>query len=665
MKRVLVVDDDTMNLILAEDALTGSYEVFTANSGKEALLWLEENTADMIIMDIEMEDINGIDTVKLIKEDARWSHIPVIFLTANTDPKTEISCLKTGADDFITKPFVPMVMKTRVDRIMELYKLRYGLEKELEEKSRQLEMMTMHSIMSIANTIDAKDKYTSGHSTRVAKCSVAIAERLGWSKEELQNLQYVALLHDIGKIGVPDAVLNKPSRLTSDEFDIIKKHPSIGKEILKEIHTIPHVQEGALFHHERFDGNGYPYGLKGTNIPLYARIVCIADAYDAMSTDRVYRKHVSTEKMISEYERCRGSQFDPELTDIFIEMLKEGYAVDDTPLQEEFAETRDLLLDSVLKGYRNEAVNLSMMDFLTGLYNKAYAQIHVEDLLHSGHTGALFMMDLDDFKHINDAYGHIIGDKVLKVFADIMKNAASDNDVLCRVGGDEFIMFNIDMNSREAAAERAEKIINPPEELIAEVPMFKDFLSSIGIAFAQKGDDFLSLFKKADKALYFAKRNGKKTYHFFENSDYESEASSYNVDISNIRSIVEGRMDFSKGAFNLAYGEFQKVYNFIVRYMERRTQDTQILLLTVKNQKKEFSDIPHREQAMSELEQAISTSLRNSDVYTRYSSSQYIVILMDISEENGKMVSQRITSSFKKLHPSDAYVVHSEICRIN
>lgn len=665
MRHILVVDDDRLNLRIAKDALSENYRVSTTDSGEKALLWLEGNSADMILMDIEMKGMNGIETVKLIKEDVRWSHIPIVFLTATIDPNVEIICLQAGADDFITKPFVPMVMKSRIDRIMELYELRYGLERELLKKTKQVEMVTMHSIMSIANTIDAKDKYTSGHSIRVAKCAVAIAKKLGWSEEEQQHLRYVALLHDIGKIGIPDAVLNKPSRLSDEEFDMIKKHPVIGGEILKEIHTIPHVQEGALFHHERYDGKGYPHGLKGRDIPLYGRIVCIADTYDAMSTDRVYRKKISTEQIIAEYERCKGTQFDPNLTSLFVRMLKSGFTVEDDDALEENQTEGNILLDTVLKECMEEVANISMTDSLTGLYNKAYAQSHVEDLLRTEHQGAMFMMDLDNFKHINDAYGHIIGDQVLKIYAGVMRKVASGADILCRVGGDEFIMFNTDLDSREAAAEKGKKIIKILAEDVRKLPIASDVSTSIGIAFTKPGDDFTTLYKKADKTLYFAKQNGKNNYHFYEDSESETEDSANHVDINNIRNIMQGRMDFSKGAFNLAYGEFQKVYNFIARYMGRGTQEVQILLMTVKNRRPGTPDLAGQEEVMAALERAISTALRSSDVYTRYSSSQYIVILMDASIDNGRKIAERIMNGFYKLQKSDAFEVQSDICEMD
>lgn len=186
---------------------------------------------------------------------------------------------------------------------------------------------TVNFIMSTANIIDARDGYTGGHSKRVAYVAVAIAREMGMTQEELDNMRTVALLHDIGKVGVPDSILNKPSRLTEQEFAQIRLHTTVGGNILKDMDFIPHVQEGALYHHERYDGTGYPFGLKGENIPLYARIICVADAYDAMSTDRIYRSRMSQQEIIAELRKCRGSHFDPAIAALFIQMLQGGFNV--------------------------------------------------------------------------------------------------------------------------------------------------------------------------------------------------------------------------------------------------------------------------------------------------------------------------------------------------
>lgn len=199
------------------------------------------------------------------------------------------------------------------------YRTKKIIQKQLEYKA-----ITLESIEAIARTIDAKDSYTNGHSTRVGKYSKLIAISLGLSEEEVENIYYIALLHDIGKIAIPDNILNKPSRLTDEEFSIMKSHTTRGAIILSSISTIPHIIEGAKSHHERYDGTGYPEGLKGEDIPFIARIICCADCYDAMATKRVYKEPYEKERIIEEFNRCSGTQFDPNIARVVVQMIKDG-----------------------------------------------------------------------------------------------------------------------------------------------------------------------------------------------------------------------------------------------------------------------------------------------------------------------------------------------------
>ena len=193
-----------------------------------------------------------------------------------------------------------------------------------EERAKKIEEMSFQTIQTLANAIDAKDPYTKGHSTRVSQYSVLIAEELGWDPDRISDLRYAALLHDIGKIGVPDSILNNPKRLTEVEYSIIKSHTTMGSDILRDRTMIRSAEDVARSHHERYDGRGYPMGLKGTDISEEARIVAIADAFDAMSSNRIYRKACDPEYIRHELEQGRGAQFDPEYAGIFLELLQEG-----------------------------------------------------------------------------------------------------------------------------------------------------------------------------------------------------------------------------------------------------------------------------------------------------------------------------------------------------
>ena len=312
---ILIVDDSEISLRVAESILEKNYSIRTAHSGEEALKFLKDNLPKMILLDLHMPGgIDGRETMHLIQWDKTWRNIPIIILTAANDPNVERECLMLGAVDFIAKPFMPVVLQSRIARILKLM-----------ETQNHMEEMTLNSILIIANIIDMKEEYTAGHSKRVAQISTAIARQLNWPEYEIQNIHYVALLHDIGKINIPDAIMNKPEKLSVEEFNVVKKHPIVGNNILKDIQMIKNVADGVLYHHERYDGRGYPYGLAGEAIPYYARIIAIADAYDAMTSDRFYRDKYPREKVIQEFEQGRGTQFDPDLTDLFLKMLHEGF----------------------------------------------------------------------------------------------------------------------------------------------------------------------------------------------------------------------------------------------------------------------------------------------------------------------------------------------------
>ena len=208
----------------------------------------------------------------------------------------------------------------------------------LEYAQKQIEMGN-ETILSIARTVDAKDSNTSQHSFRVSEYSVAIARRLNFSEEKCENLRKMALLHDIGKIGIPDAILNKPAKLTDEEYEIMKSHVIRGGEILKDFTMIENVQVGALYHHEKYDGTGYCHGLKGEEIPLEARIIGIADAFDAMTANRVYRRQLDLDFVISELKRCSGTQFDPKLVEILLSLIEDG-TIDVQRLYEKSKEDR-------------------------------------------------------------------------------------------------------------------------------------------------------------------------------------------------------------------------------------------------------------------------------------------------------------------------------------
>lgn len=667
MKHILVVDDNKANLAMAKQELTGDYQVTPVISGLQALQFLEKKIPDLILLDINMPEMDGKETMRRIREKSEWKKIPIIFLTADSTPETESECLEIGADDFIAKPFVPRVMRSRISRILELEDLRNDLETRLEQKTRQVEKVTLQSIMAIANTIDEKDAYTKGHSIRVAKCAEEIARRLGWDNASLQNLHYIALLHDIGKIGVPDSILNKPGSLTEEEYAVIKKHSVVGNEILKDIKMIENVGDGALYHHERYDGKGYPSGKSGEDIPIVARIICVADAYDAMTSNRVYKPKLSPEKVTEQFKLCSGSQFDPKICEIFVEMLDEGFTVQvsDEDERNTVADESGMLLHKVLSEYTTDIKNKAMTDVLTGLYNRSHTEELVNKLLSDGIPGSLFMIDMDNFKHINDTFGHIAGDKTLKIFAETLKATAGENDIVCRIGGDEFVVFFYALTDRSLIAQKASMIIEDLSKRLKNLGYDNVTSVSIGIAISPTdGDKFTTLYNNADKSLYYVKKNGKNSFHFFsDETDTKSFDDSVLIDISNVRGLIEGRTaDKSQsGLFSVGYNDFQQLYSFISRCVERNHRRVQTLLFTLANTDAAHPEAERMQNAMKLLESSVVSSLRNVDVGTQYSSSQYIVILLDASNDNGKMVAQRVIEHYYRSSSSAEIKLSYEI----
>lgn len=321
---VLVVDDSTMILSFIRRILEKTYTVKTAKSGEECLEYVKSNRPQLILLDMHMTGIDGLETLHHLKANEETSEIPVIILTGDQHSEIEVKCLHDGAMDFISKnPLVPGVVLQRVKNIISLTSLQKNLQTEVNRQTLQVKVLTREITEALSKTVDAKDHYTKGHSARVAKYSAEIARRMGKSSKEQEEIYYMGLLHDIGKIAVAGSIIRKNARLTDDEFEEVKEHPMAGYEILKTITVLPNLPLGAKYHHEHFDGSGYPDGLKGYQIPEVARIIAVADVYDAMTSKRSYSEIRPQSVVRAEIERCRGTYFDPDIANIMLQMIDE------------------------------------------------------------------------------------------------------------------------------------------------------------------------------------------------------------------------------------------------------------------------------------------------------------------------------------------------------
>ncbi len=434
MKRILVVDDNKLNCAVVKQALQTIYEVAIVHSGQEALDFLTQEKADLVLMDIEMPVMDGRETVAKMRENPDWAKLPVVFLTSESSAEIEAACLQAGADDFITKPFVPIVMITRISRILEIHELHKNLENELEIKTAQVERATRKSVT----------------------------------------------------------------------------------------------------------------------------------------------------------------------------------------------------------------------DALTGLYNRAYLEKTVSEAIDKGVKGALFMSDMDYFKQINDTFGHIVGDKVLQHFADILRKFSTEKDIVCRLAGDEFVGFYPNLLDKEVAAEKAENVIREFAEKMGDMGLASEASVSIGIIITDGMEGFKELYRKVDKSLYYVKKNGKNAYHFYDESSNKVKAVNTTVDLEYVSRMMESGLTEKKGPFSLAYTEFKQIYDFVSRYAARKKEAVQIVLFSMKLKDK-FGDL-YIEDVMGLFEKSLENVLRSVDAGTKYSSSQYVMIFMGADEENGRMIADRVRENFFALN---------------
>lgn len=340
---ILVVDDDSANLMIAQKILGKEFRMAAANSGTAALKYLEKNRPALILLDINMPNMDGFETFEKIRQIESMRVVPVIFLTAETGAETETRCFKVGAVDFVGKPFVADVLLSRVRRTLELEKYRNHLEEvvkeqaaQIEEKTKRITEMQEQTIIGMANLIESRDGSTGAHVKNTQKYIHLLAGELlkrGMFPDVLNDDYVVSIckaapLHDIGKIKIPDGILQKPAKLTDDEFTAMKKHTeysgNIIKDILGSLSDVRHVEiakDIAMYHHERWDGMGYPKGLKGDEIPLCARIMAVVDVFDALCSERCYKPPMRPiEKVLEILENGKGTQFDPMIVDVFLHM---------------------------------------------------------------------------------------------------------------------------------------------------------------------------------------------------------------------------------------------------------------------------------------------------------------------------------------------------------
>lgn len=344
-KVIMVVDDDYENQVLAQKILEDEYQIASADSGEMALAFIPKIKPSLVLLDLNMPGMDGIEVYRCMRERFGEECPPVIFLTADRRPEMEVTCFREGAADYIAKPFIPNIMLTRVKRTIELDELQKNLAHQVEEQTKAIRYQTRKMLKlqekivdGLATLIECRDGSTGTHVLNTRRYVAMISEKLlerGIYPEEItpefvKFLCEAAPLHDVGKIVVSDVILNKPAKFTEAEFNIMKRHASEGGKIVREIfgdEADPEFVKVAIdaikYHHEKWDGSGYPEGLKGQEIPMAARIMAVADVFDALVSERVYKDAMPVEEAFDIIVTSSGSHFDPRIVSAFVDMREE------------------------------------------------------------------------------------------------------------------------------------------------------------------------------------------------------------------------------------------------------------------------------------------------------------------------------------------------------
>lgn len=477
-----------------------------------------------------------------------------------------------------------------------------------------------------------------------------IAKNLGWTDQEIENIKSCAYLHDIGKIGIPDQILNKPGQLTDEEFNLIKQHPIIGQDILKDITIIPHLGEVTRSHHEHYDGTGYPDGLKGNEIPIQARIITLADSYDAMNSKRIYRNALSFNQIKEEIEKNAGTQFDPKITNVFLKLMDDGSLFnlehEIIPVQEN---TIDKFISDVVSTIKNQEETKNY-DYLTGLPVRSVGQKYIAIAMQKT-TGCLIFLDMDNLKKINDVYGHKAGDRALQSLGKLLLDIPLDK-ITCRMGGDEFLLFLPKVSIEETETIMSD-LIEQFKGIVENDHEIHFATLSAGMLMTTKNDNFEDACSKADKALYYVKQNGKNNYSFYNQIQHKN-TSNNTADLKQIAKSLHTSGSYT-GALSLDFREFTRHYEYIHQLMVRNHSCCYLVMVTMETVEDTLPYIEKIEEALTNMGEAIHKNIRKVDVCTRYSAMQYLIILSQPTEAEIPNIMTRIFMQYYKLQDSQNF----------
>jgi putative two-component system response regulator len=324
--KILIVDDDSIASMTLEALLSSEpYDLYFASNGLDGIATATTLHPDVILLDVMMPHMDGFEVCKHIRAVPDIANVPILLITSLDDQSSRIAGLTAGADDFITKPYNSVELFARLQTILRLNRYRRIAEQQLELENLHSELLIAYdkTIQGWSHALDLRDKETEGHTNRVTELTQKFACMTGFTEEQLAHVRRGSLLHDVGKLGVPDSILHKPDKLTEEEWGIMRLHPVYAYQWLSSIAFLLPALEIPYCHHEKWDGTGYPRGLKGEEIPLTARLFALVDVWDALCSDRPYRSAMPKADVLDYIRSQAGIHFDPSLTEIFIDLVRD------------------------------------------------------------------------------------------------------------------------------------------------------------------------------------------------------------------------------------------------------------------------------------------------------------------------------------------------------
>ena len=531
-QKILIVDDSEMNRALLADILEEQYDVVEAENGIEAISLLSRQRADfsLLLLDIMMPEMDGFEVLAYINK-YHWNDtFAVIMISADDSPTNIKRAYDLGAFDYISRPFDSTIVQRRISNTMLLYARQQRLEKLIAEQFHEQEKNNKLMISILSHIVEFRNGESGLHILHVntitkylLKQLVQLTDQYSLSKADISLISTASALHDIGKISISDSILNKPGRLTEEEFEEIKTHTVIGVNMLsdlpieqQEAPLVKVASEICRWHHERYDGKGYPDGLKGEEIPIAAQVVSLADVYDALISERCYKKAYSYKKALNMILEGQCGAFNPTLLlclqEISESLEKELMAPDSKREKRNIPNLRDIKDYNNLLSYEKSTVQFHMqqhfrllyIDSLTRVYNRRYYDEHFQDV---NNIQAMVVIDVDNFKQINDNYGHDVGDIVLQNIAQTILSCVRKTDAVIRYGGDEFVIifFSIPADIFKKKLERIRYSVS-----ILIIDTHPELRISVSVGGVYGKDTTKRLFKVADNMMYQSKKDKNK-----------------------------------------------------------------------------------------------------------------------------------------------------------